>query len=106
MSQEQKSGTFPRDLTTWLALRMMRKSSARRRRGLTRDVLRTSVSVVGQPSQRAGWGAIARAGVGLPASRRRPGRPSCRSAAGRLAGNYLDKDRLLDRSPALCDYPR
>jgi hypothetical protein len=59
-------------------LSMIRLSSARRRRGLTRDVLRTSVSVAGQPSQRAGWGATAQAGGGLPAAVCRPGRPSCR----------------------------
>jgi hypothetical protein len=67
-SQEQKSGIFPRDLTTPQVLPMMVKSSARRRHGPARDVLRTNVPVAGQPSQRAGWGATARAGGGLPAA--------------------------------------
>lgn len=86
VSQEQKSRIFPRDLTTLEGLPMMAKSSARRRRGPARDVLRTNVSVAGQPSQRADWGAIATAGVGLPAAVADPvgpragGSPRCRQA--------------------------
>ena len=67
-SQEQKSRIFPRGLTTSRGLPMIVKSSARRRHGPARDVLRTNVPVAGQPSQRAGWGATARAGGGLPAA--------------------------------------
>ena len=67
-SQEQKSRIFPGGLTTSRGLPMIVKSSARRRHGPARDVLRTNVPVVGQPSQRAGWGATARAGGGLPAA--------------------------------------
>jgi hypothetical protein len=65
-SQEQRSRIFPMDLTTSKPLRMMWKSSVRRRRDPTRDVLRTSVPADGQPSQRVGWGATARAGGGPP----------------------------------------
>lgn len=48
-SQEQKSGIFPRDLTTPQVLSMMVKSSARRRHGPARDVLRTNVPVPTSP---------------------------------------------------------
>ena len=84
-SQEQKSGIFPRSLTTLQGLPMIVESSARRRHGPARDVLRTNVLVAGQPSQRVGWGAIARAGVGLSGGCRRPSRPSCRRPAPLLA---------------------
>jgi hypothetical protein len=102
-SQEQKSRIFPMDLTAPEPLRMMWKSSARRRRGLTRDVLRTSVPADGQPSQRAGWGATARAG-GLPAAVADP--------VGPRAGHLRDHRRYvfrpmfssLDRRLVLCDY--
>ncbi len=54
------------NLTTPQALPMIVRSSARRRHGPARDVLRTNVPVAGQPSRRVGWGATARAGGGLP----------------------------------------
>jgi hypothetical protein len=54
-SQKQTSGTICMDLTGRETFRMMWRSSARRRRGLTRDVSRTSVPEAGQPSQRADW---------------------------------------------------
>lgn len=81
VSQEQKSGIFPRDLTTRERLPMMAKSSARRRHGPARDVLRTNVPVAGQPSQRVGWGATARAGGGLPAAVADPVGPRAGSSA-------------------------
>jgi hypothetical protein len=48
-SQEQEDGTISKDLTRDIALSMMWRSSARRRRGLARDVLRTSVPVAANP---------------------------------------------------------
>jgi hypothetical protein len=89
---------------------MMWWSSARRRHGLARDVLRTSVPVAGQPSQRADWGATARAGGGLQAAVADPVGPRVGRCAGRLweaqRPSFSDRGRLLDRMVALCDYPR
>jgi hypothetical protein len=48
-SQEQGNGTIPRNLTTTVMSSMMWRSSARRRRGLARDALRTSVPVAANP---------------------------------------------------------
>lgn len=107
-SQEQKSGIFPRDLTTLQALLIMGKSSARRRHGPARDVLRTNVPVVGQPSQRAGWGATARAGGGLPAAVADPVGPrvgsSDRAAIGRVGDCGLSPGIRLDSGDPVCDY--
>jgi hypothetical protein len=52
-SRKQTSGTISLNLTRPDVCRIMWRPSARRRRGLTRDVSRTSVSGAGQPSQRA-----------------------------------------------------
>jgi hypothetical protein len=69
MSQEQNGGTFLKNLTSQSVASMMLLSSARRRHGLTRDVLRTSVSGAINPPLRAGRGATARARRGLLAER-------------------------------------
>lgn len=82
----------------------MQSSSARRRRGLIRDVLRTSVAVAGQHSQRADWGATARAGGGLPAAVADPVGPRVGRLRAGLAQLSPIEDPLLDRSIALCDY--
>jgi hypothetical protein len=103
MSQEQESGTSSRNLTRDIASSMMGRSSARRRHGLARDVLRTMRPSGGQPSQRAGWGATARVGVGLPAAVADPAGPragGCHPVGPASFWGCLDIDR------SLCDYPR
>lgn len=70
----------------------MVESSARRRHGPVRDVLRTNVPVAGQPSRRVGWGATARAGGGLPAVVADPVGPRVGNSRLRFATYVLVKE--------------
>lgn len=101
-----------RDLTTSQGLPMMAKSSARRRHGPARDVLRTTVPVAGKPSQRAGWGATASAGGGLPAAVADPAGPRagvsarCSSMDSRAHRGWPHGPvwKGLDRVTSMCNY--